>query len=216
MPRLRVHNIAVSLDGFAAGPHQNLEHPMGVGSQDLHKWVFESAWGAAHFDFITDEGRAETIDDEFLKAGDEGIGATIMGRNMFGPIRGDWPDDEWKGWWGPEPPYHHDVFVLTHYERSPLEMDGTTFYFVTDGIQSAYDRAFAAADGKDVRLGGGASVIRQYLAAGLVDEAHLAIVPVLLGDGERVLDAGVAPPDGYEVTEFVPSDHVLHARISRR
>jgi dihydrofolate reductase len=149
-----------------------------------------------------------------VDAGEVGIGATVMGRNMFGPIRGSWGDDKWKGWWGDNPPYHTPVFVLTHHPHAPIPMEGgTTFYFVTDGIESALEQAFAAADGKDVRLGGGVSTIQAYLRAGLIDEMHLAIAPVLLGRGERLFDNLDGGPDGYECVEFVGSPAVLHARF---
>ena len=156
------------------------------------------------------------IDDDFIIAGETGIGATIMGRHMFGPVRGAWADSpEWTGWWGEEPPYHHPAFVLTHHQRDPLELKGTTFYFVTDGIEAALEQAFAAAGGLDVRLGGGAATIAQYLRAGLVDEMHLAYAPILLGDGERVF-ADAECSAGYEVAEFVPSAAATHVRFARR
>jgi dihydrofolate reductase len=154
------------------------------------------------------------LDERFAAAGDVNVGATIMGRNMFGPVRGDWPDDEWKGWWGDEPPYHHPVFVLTHHAREPFEMDGgTSFTFVTDGIESALEQAVAAADGQDVRIGGGASTVQQYLRAGLVDEMHVAYSPVLLGSGERLFDHLDGGPVGMEVAEFVASPAALHVRF---
>jgi dihydrofolate reductase len=210
MAKLRVHNIAVSLDGFAAGPAQSAEAPLGVGGGRLHEWVFETSFGRA---MIGQSGGSTGLDDEFLRRGEAGIGATIMGRNMFGPVRGAWGDSEWVGWWGEEPPYHHDVFVLTHHERPPLPMKGgTTFHFVTDGIAVALERASEAAGGQDVRLGGGVATIQQYLRAGLVDELHLAIVPVLLGRGERLLDN----LDGaYECVELASSPAVAHVRLAR-
>ncbi|MEA2645012.1 MAG: hypothetical protein QOE92_95 [Chloroflexota bacterium] len=211
MARLRVHNISMSLDGFAAGPRQDLENPLGVGGERLHDWVFATrAWRGVH---AMEGGEQAGVDNDFAARGDEGIGATIMGRNMFGPIRGGWGDDAWRGWWGEEPPYHHPVFVLTHHAHAPIEMSGgTTFHFVTDGIESALEQAVAAAGGGDVRIGGGPSTIQQYLAAGLVDELHVAIVPVLLGAGERLFDdrGGAA---GYECVEFVSSPAALHARL---
>jgi dihydrofolate reductase len=213
MPKLRVHNIAMSVDGYAAGPHQDVEHPLGVGGTRLHEWVFETRHGRAMQGM---EGGDDGVDDDFIAQGEDGIGATIIGRNMFGPIRGAWGDDEWKGWWGDEPPYHHPVFVLTHHPRPPLTMQGgTTFYFVDDAIDAVLSRAFDAAGGKDVRLGGGASTIQQYLRAGLVDELHVAIVPILLGDGERLFDHLDGGPDGYECTEFVSSGAVAHVRFAR-
>jgi dihydrofolate reductase len=213
MPKLRVHNYSISLDGYGAGPNQGIDEPLGVGGEELHEWMFTTrSWRQR----IGEEGGSEGIDNDFMRQGDEGIGATIMGRNMFGPIRGDWPDEEWKGWWGTNPPYHHPVFVLTHHPRSPFEMDGgTTFHFVTEGIEAALDRAFEASAGKDVRLGGGASTIQQYLGAGLVDEMHFAIAPVLLGGGERLFENLQRVPEGYKCTEFVGSDSAAHVRISR-
>ena len=211
MPKLRVHSLSTSLDGFAAGPDQSLENPLGVNGESLHEWVFQTPTGRA---MIGESGGEDGVDERFMAEGFQGIGAHIMGRNMFGPIRGPWPDDAWRGWWGDNPPYHHPVFVLTHHERAPLTMEGgTTFYFVTDGIESALDQAVAAAGDEDVRLGGGMSTIQQYLRAGLVDEMHVAIVPVLLGGGERLFDGDCAR--GYECVEFV-SGRVTHARLARR
>jgi dihydrofolate reductase len=162
-------------------------------------------------------GGDEGVDDRFAAAGEVGLGATIMGRNMFGPIRRDWPDDEWKGWWGDDPPYHHDTFVLTHHPRESVAMQGgTVFHFVTDGIEAALERAYAAADGQDVRLAGGASAIQQYLRAGLVDEMHLAYAPVLLGSGERLFDDLADSPSGYQIAEFVGTPAALHVRFVRK
>jgi dihydrofolate reductase len=210
MPKLRVHNFAISLDGYGAGPGQDIDNPLGVGGLRLHEWVFSTrAWNKRQ----GTEGGSEGLDDKFLEEGDAGIGATIMGRNMFGPVRGNWPDDSWTGWWGDDPPYHHQVFVLTHHARAPITMQGgTTFNFVTDGIETALERAFAAAGGKDVRLGGGVATIQQYMRTGLVDEIHVAIVPILLGRGERLWDTGAV---GYECVEFVSSPAVAHARFVR-
>ncbi|HEX7134014.1 MAG TPA: dihydrofolate reductase family protein [Iamia sp.] len=200
MSKLRVHNFSVSLDGYAAGPDQSLDAPFGVGAGDLAVWQLG----------------ATGVDERFVAAGVEGIGATIMGRNMFGPVRGAWGDSDWTGWWGDDPPYHHDVFVLTRHAHDPIPMaGGTTFHFVTDGIEAALEQAVAAADGQDVRLGGGVAAVRQYLAAGLVDEMHLAYRPVLLGAGERLFTDGTVSA-GYEVTELVAGeDDVVHARITR-
>jgi len=213
MPNVRVHSFAISLDGYAAGPRQSLELPIGEGGSRLHEWVFESRYGRR---MIGMDGGEEGIDDEFLARGDVGVGATIMGRNMFGPIRGSWGDESWNGWWGEEPPYHHPVFVLTHHPRPPITMEGgTTFHFVSEGIEAALEQALAAADGNDVRIGGGTSTIQQYLRAGLIDELHLAIVPILLGEGERLfdnLDGGAA---GYECVELVSSPAVVHVRLAR-
>jgi dihydrofolate reductase len=213
MPKLRVHNMAISLDGYGAGPDQSFDNPLGVGGTRLHDWVFETRTGRQ---MLGMDGGEAGLDDEFLAEGDRGIGATVMGRNMFGPIRGSWGTDPWSGWWGDEPPYHHPVFVLTHHPREPIPMQGgTTFHFVDGGIEAALEQAFAAADGKDVRLGGGMSTIQQYLRAGLVDEMHVAIVPVLLGGGERLFDHLEGGPEGYEVVEFVSSPAVAHVRLAR-
>jgi dihydrofolate reductase len=213
--RLRVHAFAVSLDGYAAGPAQSLDNPLGVGGDRLHEWIFDTRFGRA---MIGERGGSEGLDNEFLERADEGVGATIMGRNMFGPIRGDWPDDEWKGWWGDEPPFHHPVFVLTHHPRAPITMaGGTTFTFVTDGIESALAQARSAADGLDVRLGGGVATVQAYVREGLVDELHLAIVPVLLGDGERLFEhLGDDFAARYECVEFVSSPAVAHVRLAKR
>jgi dihydrofolate reductase len=213
MPKLRVHNFAISVDGYAAGPNQSIDNPLGVGGSRLHEWAFATRSGREMHGM---EGGAEDLDSEFIKGGDEGVGATIMGRNMFGPIRGPWGDQEWTGWWGDDPPYHHPVFVLTRYPRPPVTMNGgTTFNFVDDGIEAALSRAFDAAGGEDVRVGGGASTVQQYLRAGLIDEMHLAIVPILLGNGERLFDHLDGGPNGYECVEFVSSPAVSHVRFAR-
>ena len=213
MPKLRVHNFSMSVDGYAAGPDQGPETPLGVGGERLHEWVFETVHGRS---MISADGGTTGVDDEFLAAGDVGIGATVMGRNMFGPVRGEWGDSEWRGWWGPNPPYHHPVFVLTHHPHDPIEMDGgTTFHFVTDGIEAALERAYAAADGQDVRLGGGSATVQQYVRAGLVDEMHLVIAPTLLGGGERVFDNLGADVGGLQVVEMVSSPAVLHVRLAK-
>jgi dihydrofolate reductase len=211
--RLRAHNISMSADGYMAGRDQGLENPLGIGGERLHEWLvatrmFQSMLGNAG------EG-ATGVDNDFAEAGDVNIGATIMGRNMFGPIRGDWPDEEWRGWWGPEPPYHHPVFVLTNHAREPIPMEGgTTFYFVTDGIESALAQAVDAAGGQDVRIGGGASTLQQYLKAGLIDDLHVVVVPVLLRGGERLFDNLDGGPDGYECVEFTTSPAVAHLRFA--
>lgn len=213
MAKLRVHNISISLDGYAAGPAQSADAPLGVDGELLHEWVFRTRGGRR---MIGEEAGEEGTDDEYFRRGEEGIGATIMGRNMFGPIRGSWADEAWTGWWGDNPPYHHPVFVLTHHPRAPVTMQGgTTFHFVTDGIEAALERAVDAAGGRDVRLGGGASTIQQYLRAGLVDEAHLVIVPILLGRGERLLDNLDGAVDGYRCVELVASPSVVHVRLAR-
>ena len=213
MPKLRVRNLAISLDGYAAGPGQDIDNPLGVDGLRLHEWVFATrAWNQME----GKEGGVEGLDDKFIAEGEAGIGATIMGRNMFGPIRGPWNDDRWSGWWGPNPPYHHPVFVFTHHPHEPIAMEGgTTFHFVTDGIEVALERAIEAANGGDVRLGGGAATIQQYLKARLIDELHLAIVPVLLGSGERLFDHLDGGPAGYRCVELVSSPAVVHVRLVR-
>jgi len=210
VPKLRVHNFAISLDGFGAGPNQDLDNPLGAGGRQLHQWAFATAT------FHGTEGGETGIDDDFIKLGETNIGATVMGRNMFGPVRGPWNGSDWKGWWGDEPPYHHPVFVLTHHAHDPIVMEGgTTFHFVTDGHEAALERAFDAAGGADVRLGGGVATVREYLRLGLVDELHVAVVPVLLGRGERLFgDLGDAL-DRYERVEYVPSPAVAHMRLTR-
>jgi dihydrofolate reductase len=218
MPKLRVHNFSISLDGYAAGPDQGPDHPLGVGGEGLHKWAFATPTFRQMF---ASEGAGKTdepdesIDERFAGQGDVGIGATIMGRNMFGPIRGEWGDEQWRGWWGDNPPYHHPVFVLTHHPQASIPMEGgTTFHFVTDGVEAALERAFEAADGQDVRLGGGAATIQQYLRAGLIDELHLAITPILLGSGERLFDNLDGGPAGYGCVELVSSPAATHVRLA--
>jgi dihydrofolate reductase len=214
MPKLRVQGFSMSLDGYVAGPNQSLEEPLGVGGEDLHQWMFGTRYW---HDMVGEAGGEEGVDNDFAMRGFEGTGATIMGRNMFAPSRGPWPDDGWKGWWGDDPPYHHPTFVLTHYPHDPIPMEGgTTFYFVTDGIEAALERAFDAAGGKDVRLGGGASVVQQYLRAGLVDEMHIVIAPVLLGGGERLFEDVGDAVVGMEVVEFVSSPAATHVRLRKR
>jgi dihydrofolate reductase len=213
MSKVRVHNLAMSLDGYVAGPNQSLNDPLGVGGTGLHEWVFATRSGRQMMGGL--DGGDEGLDDEFIAKGTAGIGATIMGRNMFGPVRGSWGDDAWTGWWGESPPFHHPVFVLTRHERSSISMDGgTTFHFVSDGIEAALERAVDAADGNDIRVGGGAATVQQYLRAGLIDDLHLAIVPILLGNGERLFDHLDGGPDGYECVEFVSSPAVTHVRLS--
>jgi dihydrofolate reductase len=210
MPRLRVHNVTVSLDGFAAGTDQRMDAPFGDGIDDgLHDWMFAAMKDHA-------DGK-QGVDVEFVARSEDNIGATIMGRNMFGPYRGPWENEAWTGWWGDNPPFHHPVFVHTHHPRPSVSMKGgTDFHFTDEPIETVLARAYEAADGKDVRIGGGPATIQQYLRAGLVDELHLAIVPLLAGRGERLLDNlgdGVA---GYEVVELVSSPAVTHARLVRR
>jgi dihydrofolate reductase len=213
MAKVRVHNFSISVDGYGAGPEQSLDNPLGVGGNGLHTWALKTRAGRQ---MLGQPGGEEGVDNDFWMRGDDGIGATIMGRNMFGPIRGPWGDDEWKGWWGDEPPYHHPVFVLTHHAHDPIPMEGgTTFSFVSDGIEAALERALEAADGSDVRIGGGVSTIQQYLRAGLIDEMHVPIVPVLLRDGERLFDNLDGALDRYECVDFVSSPGVAHARIAK-
>jgi dihydrofolate reductase len=214
MPKLRVHAFTISLDGYGAGPNQDRDHPLGVGGGALHEWAFATRTFRKMFG--TDGGSTGT-DDEFAARGFRDIGAWILGRNMFGPVRGPWPDESWKGWWGDNPPYHVPVFVLTNHPRGPLPMNGgTTFHFVTDGINSALQRATEAAGGQDVRLGGGIAAIRQYLRAGLIDEMHLAIAPVLLGSGEHLLAGIDAPRLDYECVEHVSTPNATHVVIAKR
>jgi dihydrofolate reductase len=211
--RLRVHCLATSLDGYVAGPDQGLDDPLGVGGTRLHEWIFETRTG---HEMMGAEGGQTGIDDDYIAQGFAGIGATIMGRNMFGPVRGPWADDTWRGWWGGNPPFHHPVFVLTHHPRPSIEMDGgTVFTFVDDGIESALEKAFDAAAGADVRLGGGASTVRQYLRARLVDEIHIPLVPILLGSGERLFENLDGAEADYECVEFVSSPAVSHFRLAR-
>lgn len=214
MAKLRVHSMTMSLDGYVAGPQQSLEYPLGIGGEELHEWMFATRnWR----EMVGEEGGEEGVDNDWARRGFDGVGATIMGRNMFGPVRGPWPDDAWKGWWGDDPPYHHPTFVLTHYAREPIEMEGgTTFYFVTEGIEAALERAFEAAGGKDVRLGGGASAVRQYLSAGLLDEMHVVIAPRLLGGGERLFDDLGAAVTGMEVADFVATPAAVHVRMVKK
>ena len=214
MPKLRVPIQSVSLDGYAAGPDQSLHNPLGVGGEQLHDWFIATRVGRAMMGNESRDDGPLTVDDEMTADNEIGFGATIMGRNMFGPIRGEWPDETWTGWWGDDPPYHHDTFVLTHHPRPSVEMaGGTTFHFVTDGIEAALDRAVKAANGLDVRLGGGPSTIQQYLRAGFVDEMLVAIVPILLGGGERLLDN--MEGSGLVVSSFLASPSVMHVRLTR-
>jgi dihydrofolate reductase len=211
---LRVHTFTISIDGFGAGPGQDLDHPLGVGGPEMFDWFFQTrTFRAMH----GQEGGETGADDDVAAAGFVNVGAWILGRNMFGPVRGPWPDENWKGWWGEEPPYHVPVFVLTHHARQPIPMKGgTTFYFVTDGIRAALDRAKEAAGGRDVRLGGGVATIRQYLQAGLVDELRLAISPVLLGKGEHLLGGLDLRALGYECVEHRPGVRAAAHVVLRR
>ncbi|MEA2692896.1 MAG: hypothetical protein QOJ16_2283 [Acidobacteriota bacterium] len=214
MSKLRIHNFAISLDGYGAGPHQDLDNPLGVGGLGLHEWVFATrTFQQIH----GGDGGVSGIDDDFVARGFTNIGAWILGRNMFGPVRGPWPDDTWTGWWGDNPPYHTPVFVLTRYPRPSITMaGGTTFHFVTEGIHAALQRATEAANGQDVRLGGGGATIRQYLEAGLVDEMHVAISPILLGSGEHLLANVDTLALGYRCTEHVTTTAVMHFVLTKR
>jgi len=213
MTKLRVDCFSVSIDGYGAGPGQALEHPMGVGGMPLHEWVFPTRTFQA---MMGKDGGTTGVDEDFAVRGMAGIGAWILGRNMFGPIRGPWTDAEWKGWWGDNPPYHVPVFVLTHHARPPIEMQGgTTFHFVTDGIHAALERAKEAAGTRDVRVGGGPATIRQYLQAGLIDSMHLAISPVLLGTGENLLTGLDLVRLGYRCTEHVRSEVATHVVVTK-
>src|SRR5688572_27498588 len=208
MSRLRVNSFSVSLDGYGAGLNQSVQDPLGVGGMKLHHW----AWGTRTLrQMFGNEGGSTGVDDDFAKRGFANVGSWILGRNMFGPVRGPWPDESWKGWWGKNPPYHVPAFVLTHHKRAPLEMEGgTVFHFVTEGIEAALERARDAAGQKDIRLGGGVSAIRQYLQAKLVDEMHLAVEPMLLGDGEHLLAGLNLPALGYKCTESLPGERAVH------
>jgi dihydrofolate reductase len=214
MPKLRVHGFSISVDGYGAGPDQNLDNPLGVGGLALHEWAFATRTFRQMFG---GDGGTTSIDDDFAARGFANIGAWIMGRNMFGPIRGPWPGDSWKGWWGDKPPYHTPVFVLTNHPRASVPMNGgTTFHFVTDGIHAALERASEAANGQDVRLGGGVATIRQYLRAGLIDEMHLVISPILLGSGEPLLAGIDAAKLGYQCSKHVPTTNATHVVLTRR
>jgi len=212
MTKLRVNSFSISLDGYGAGPNQDLHNPLGVGGEALHAWAratrtFRQMFGS--------DGGTTGVDDDFAVRGLANIGAWILGRNMFGPIRSRWPDDTWKGWWGDTPPYHTAVFVLTHHPRASITMDGgTTFHFVSGGIHEALKRASEAADGRDIRIGGGVATIQQYLRAALIDEMHLAISPVLLGSGEHLLAGVDAVTLGYKCTEHVATPSATHVVLS--
>lgn len=220
MSKLKVLCFSVSIDGYGAGPSQSLEHPMGVGGMALHDWVLSTKTFQAMHSEMTGLPPTEGttgIDNDFAAAGSENIGAWILGRNMFGPIRGPWIHGEWKGWWGANPPYHTPVYVLTYHPRKPLEMEGgTVFHFVTDGIHSALNQAVAAAKGKDVRLGGGVSVIQQYLKEQLIDELHLAVSPVLLGHGENLFASVDMDSLGYQCVKQVGSEKAMHVILKKK
>jgi len=214
MPKLRVHTFGISVDGYGAGPSQSLENPLGIGGLALHDWIFPTRTFQR---MQGKDGGTTGIDDDFAARGFENIGAWILGRNMFGPIRGPWSDESWKGWWGQNPPYHTPVFVLTHYSRAPISMaGGTTFHFVTDGIHAAVDRASAAANGKDIRIGGGVATIQQFLRAGLIDYLHLTISPILLGSGEQLFANIDMLKLGYQCDEHVSTPNATHLVVARR
>jgi dihydrofolate reductase len=214
MTKLRVNSFTISIDGYGAGPNQSLENPLGIGGEALHDWMvttqtFQQTYGG--------EGGTTGEDDRFTAQGFDNIGAWILGRNMFGPIRGPWPDDSWRGWWGDSPPYQVPVFVLTHHPRESVVMDGgTVFHFVTDGIHAALERAREAANGQDIRLGGGVATIRQYLQAGLIDELHIAISPILLGSGEHLFANLDTAAMGYRCMEHVATSRALNCFLTKQ
>jgi dihydrofolate reductase len=214
MTLLRVNSFSVSLDGFGAGPAQTLENPMGIGGMRVHEWVFPTR---TFQNMLGKEGGATGVDDDYAARGFKNLGAWILGRNMFGPVRGPWPDESWKGWWGDTPPYHTPVFVLTNHARESITMKGgTTFHFVTDGIESALERAKTAANGLDVRLGGGVATVREYLRASLVDEMHLAIAPIFLGSGEHLFHDINVPALGFECVEHISTAQATHVVLKKK
>jgi len=215
MTRVRVESFTISLDGYGAGPKQDLSNPLGIGGTDLHQWLFPTR--TLQRALFGKDGGTTGIDEDFASRGFRNVGAWILGRNMFGPIRGPWPDMNWKGWWGESPPYHVPVFILTHHARPPIAMGGnTTFHFITGGIHEALDRAREAAAGRDVRIGGGANTIQQYLREGLIDELHVAIAPVLLGSGERLFEGVDLRTLGYECAEITASEKATHVVLRRQ
>jgi dihydrofolate reductase len=214
MTRLKVQGFSISVDGYGAGPNQDLANPLGVGGTALHQCAVATR---TFQQMIQCEGAATGIDDDFMARGIANVGAWIIGRNMFGPVRGPWPDETWNGWWGDNPPFHTPVFVLTHHPRSSISMEGgTVFHFVTDGLDAALTRATAAANGKDIQLGVGVATIRQYICAGLIDEMHLAIAPTLLGSGEHLLAGIDTPKLGYQCTEHTATPNAIHVVLTRR
>jgi dihydrofolate reductase len=214
MSKVRVAAFSIAIDGFGAGLRQDINNPLGVRGSELHGWLRATAMFKK---MLGQSGGIQGVDNKFAEQSFAGVGAWILGRNMFGPVRGPWPDDSWKGWWGDNPPYHTPVFVLTNYARSPLTMaGGTTFYFVTNGVESALRQAKEAASGKDVRIGGGVSVIRQYLMAGLIDEMHLAMSPVFLGEGEHLFTGINLSELGFGPVRTVPGENATHIVVERR
>lgn len=213
MPKVRVAGFSISIDGFGAGPEQSLENPLGKRGTELHQWFFGTRTFRAMFG---EGGGSDGVDETYAHRSMDGFGAFILGRNMFGPIRGPWRDESWKGWWGENPPYHAPTFVLTHHRRDPIEMaGGTTFIFVTEGIDAALDQAKRAADGRDVKIGGGVETVRQYLRAGAIDELHFAVSPVVLGRGEAMFAGIDLPGLGYRVNEHQATEHATHIVFSR-
>lgn len=213
MSKVKVAGLGVSLDGFAAGIDQSLDHPLGVRGEELFQWFFPTQ---TFRQMLGKDGGETGLDDQFAQRAMAGFGAFILGRNMFGPVRGDWPDDQWKGWWGDNPPYHAPTFILTHYPRPPVEMlGGTTFHFVSDGIEVALNMAREAAAGKDIKIGGGAATVKQYVQAGHVDEIHLAIAPVALGKGEPLFSGLDLHALGYRTVEHGPTDRATHIVLAK-
>jgi dihydrofolate reductase len=215
MTRIRVESFTISIDGYGAGPNQDINNPLGVGGTDLHQWAFPTrTFQRALF---AKDGGTTGVDNDFAARGFQNVGAWILGRNMFGPFRGAWPDLNWKGWWGDNPPYHVPVFILTHHARPSIQMEGgTTFHFITGGIGEALDQAREAAGGKDVRIGGGPNTIQQYLREGLIDEMHIAVVPVLLGKGERLFEGVDMRALGYGCVEYKASDNATHVVLQHQ
>ena len=215
MSRVRVAAFTISIDGYGAGPDQDINNPLGVGGTDLHQWLVTTR--TFQRTLFGKDGGTTGIDNDFAARSFENVGAWILGRNMFGPVRGAWPDTSWKGWWGDNPPYHVPAFILTHHARQSIEMEGgTTFHFITGGIDEALERARAAAGSKDVRIGGGPSTIQQYLRKSLIDDMHIAISPILLGRGERLFDGVDLRASGYTCVEQVASEKATHIVIRRR
>ncbi|ARQ58767.1 dihydrofolate reductase [Rhizobium sophoriradicis] len=213
MSKVRVAGFSVSVDGFGAGPEQSLQDPLGKRGPEMFQWFFHTRTFRA---MLGKDDGSQGVDEDYAARGMANFGAFILGRNMFGPIRGEWPDNTWKGWWGPNPPYHAPTYILTHYPREPIVMEGgTTFHFITGGIEEALDKAKAAVGDKDVKIGGGVSTVRQYLQAGLIDELHFAVAPVVLGKGEAMF-SGIDLPDlGFRVTEHVASEHATHIVLAK-
>jgi dihydrofolate reductase len=213
MSKIRVGPFSLSIDGFGAGPEQSLNDPLGKRGPEMFEWFFRTRTFHA---MAGREGGSDDVDEKYASSGSTGFGAFILGRNMFGPIRGEWPDESWKGWWGDNPPYHAPTFILTHYPRDPVAMDGgTTFHFITGGVEEALEQARSAAGGKDVKIGGGVSTVRQYLQAGLVDEMHFAIAPVVLGRGEAMFAGIDLPLLGFRVTAREATENATHIVLKK-